>query len=89
MFQDNKNLQRFERLVSGGHIVYATYRIDGKTLYINYVEAPPALRGSGEAGRLMEDITAHARAEGLKLHPICGYAASWLRRHPEHADLMA
>lgn len=87
MFIDNTDLQRFERPV-GAHVVYATYSLDGQTLTINYVEAPPALRGSGEAGRLMADIAAHARAEGLKLFPVCGYAASWLRRHPEHADLL-
>lgn len=83
MFTDNTSQHRFERAV-GDHIVYATYRIDGQTLYINYVEAPPALRGSGEAGKLMEDIVAHAARHDLKLFPICGYAAAWLRRHPEH-----
>jgi predicted GNAT family acetyltransferase len=88
MFINNKNLQRFERPVDG-HIVYAAYRIDGDVLYINYVEAPEALRGHGEAGKLMADIAAYVRTQsGMKIIPICGYAASWLRRHPEHADLL-
>lgn len=88
MFKDNQLQNRFERAV-GDHMVFATYRLEGPTLFINYVEAPPALRGSGEAGKLMADIADHARDKGLKLYPICGYAASWLRRHPEHNDLMA
>ncbi len=88
MITDNPEKQRFERQV-GEHIVFANYRIDDKTLFINYVEAPPALRGSGEAGNLMHDIVNHARVHDFKIYPICGYAASWLRRHPEHADLMA
>ena len=88
MLTDNPEKQRFERTV-GDHVVFADYRLDGKTLFINYVEAPTALRGSGEAGKLMADIVLHAREKGFKLYPICGYAASWLRRHPEHADLMA
>lgn len=88
MFVDNADQGRFERAV-GDHVVFATYRIDGSTLFINHVEAPPALRGSGEAGKLMADIVDHARANNLKLYPICGYAASWLRRHPEHAPYMA
>lgn len=88
MFTDNQEQQRFERQV-GEHTVFATYRIEGSTLFINYVEAPSALRGSGEAGHLMQDIVAYAKTHNLKLYPICGYAASWLRRHPEHAGMMA
>lgn len=89
MFKDNHDLQRFERQV-GEHIVYATYRIDGKTLYINYVEAPEPLRGSGEAGKLMADIMAYVRQQpDMKIIPICSYAASWLRRHGEYHDLLA
>ena len=88
MFTDNQHKQRFERPV-GEHMVFANYRIDGETLFINYVEAPPELRGSGEAGNLMADIVAHARAKGFKLYPICGYAAAWLRRHPDTADVQA
>ncbi len=71
---------RFERKV-GEHIVYANFRNDGTTLFIDYVEAPAALRGSGEAGKLMQDIVEYAGRENLKIVPICGYAAAWLQRH--------
>jgi predicted GNAT family acetyltransferase len=37
----------------------------------------------------MEGVVAHARAEGRKIVPLCGYAAAWMRRHPQHADLLA
>jgi hypothetical protein len=37
----------------------------------------------------MAGVTGFARAENLKIVPICGYAASWLRKHKEHHDLMA
>jgi uncharacterized protein len=33
----------------------------------------------------MEALTGLARREGATIVPICGYAASWLQRHPEHA----
>lgn len=85
---DNTTLSRYE-LVEEGHTAYADYRKDGETLYIKYVFAPEALRGSGAAGRLMAGVTDFARAENLKIIPICGYAASWLRKHKEHHDLMA
>ena len=85
---DNAAAQRFE-LVEEGQTAFADYiRQDGK-LVIPHVESPIALRGAGTAGRLMEGVVAHARAKGVKIVPVCGYAAAWLRRHPEHADLVA
>jgi predicted GNAT family acetyltransferase len=36
----------------------------------------------------MAAIGADARARGLKITPICGYAAAWLRRSPEFRDLV-
>lgn len=50
MINDNIAAKRFELDVSG-EIVFANYRIDDSTLYINYVEAPPNLRGAGAAGK--------------------------------------
>ena len=77
---DNKTAKRFE-LAEEGHTAYADYRIDGTVLHINYVFSPPELRGKGTAGRLMEGIVEAAKADRLEIHPICGYAASWLKRH--------
>lgn len=85
---DNAGRSRFELEVDG-QVVFASYRRMGGRLAITHVEAPPALRGTGAAGRLMEGIAARARAEGVKLTPLCGYAAAWLRRHRQHADLLA
>ena len=86
--RDNPSKGRYE-LDIDGKIVFANYRRDGGTLYIPYVEAPPSLRGTGAAGRLMEGVMEIARAEKLKVVPICGYAASWIRRHRQYHDLLA
>jgi uncharacterized protein len=53
-----------------------------------HVESPPPLRGSGAAGRLMAALSADVRGKGLKVTPICGYAAAWLRRSHEFRDLV-
>jgi hypothetical protein len=85
--EDNKQLHRFE-LIENGLVVFADYRIrDGKYL-LPHVEAEPALRGTGAAGRLMEAIVAHARAEKLILVPRCSYALAWFKRHPDAADVL-
>ena len=78
---------RYELREAGG-LAYADYRREGGALAIPYVHADPALRGSGASGRLMEGVLARARAQGLKVRPICGYAAAYIRRRREHHDLL-
>lgn len=85
---DNAAQRRFELEVDG-QIVFADYRRRDGVLAITHVEAPPSLRGSGAAGRLMEGVMAIARAEAVKVAPLCSYAAAWLRRHRDYDDLVA
>lgn len=73
---------RYEKDVDG-HTVYATIRKKDGVLFIDYVYAPPELRGKGAAGDFMADLMGLANHENLKVKPVCGYAASWLRRHED------
>jgi predicted GNAT family acetyltransferase len=87
-FRDNRDADRFELDVDG-QVAWADYhRRDGR-LVIPHVEAPIPLRGTGASGRLMEQVALAARAEGAKLVPLCSYAAAWMRRHREYADVLA
>lgn len=86
--KDNASRMRFELTVND-QIVFANYRHAGRTLYITHVEAPPALRGKGAASRLMSDVMKIAREQGLKIAPVCSYAALWMDRHAEYRDLVA
>lgn len=85
--RDNAAQGRFE-MDEQGLTSWADYRLAGERLFIDHVEAPPALRGTGASGRLMAAVAAEARARGLRITPICGYAAAWLRRSPEFHDLV-
>ena len=71
---------RFEIDIEG-QTVFADYRLEDKTLYITHVESPPALRGRGAAGQLMQQIIEKTQKETLTVVPICGYAASWIKRN--------
>lgn len=92
-FRDVRTEQRFEQGFTDPEgetrTVFADYAVQGDTRVILHVEAHPALRGSGAAGRFMQALVDHARAEGLKLQPRCSYAVLWHRRHPEYDDLLA
>jgi len=81
----NEALGRYE-LSEQGAVVFADYRRVGDQLFIDHVEAPPQLRGTGAAGRFMEALAAEAKDKRLTLVPICSYAVHWLRTHAELAQ---
>jgi predicted GNAT family acetyltransferase len=84
---DNQAESRFE-LMENGLFAWAEYRVrDGKYV-LPHVEADPPLRGTGAAGRLMQAIVDHARAERLVLVPRCSYARAWFQRHVEAQDVL-
>jgi predicted GNAT family acetyltransferase len=85
--RNNREQSRYE-MEEGGLVSFADYRQQGDRLFVDYVFSPPALRGTGAAGRLMTALAADAREQGLKITPICGYAAAWLRRSHEFRDLV-
>ena len=90
--RDVSDNQRFEQgfVDADGQtrVVFADYAVRGNTRVLLHVEADPALRGTGAAGRFMQALSEHARSEGLKLSPHCGYARTWLSRHPEYRDVV-
>ncbi|QBX37098.1 N-acetyltransferase [Brevundimonas sp. S30B] len=92
-FRDVPSEQRFEQgfADSDGELrrVWADYAVQGRTRVILHVEADPALRGSGASGQFMQALAEHARAEGMKLQPVCGYAVAWLKRHRDYQDVVA
>jgi predicted GNAT family acetyltransferase len=85
---DNVERRRFE-LTEQGLTAFADYRLDGERVIVPHVESPVALRGQGTAGRLMTGLLELLRERGQKIVPICPYAAAFLKRHPQYADLEA
>ena len=86
--RNNTSEHRYE-MDENGMTSWADYRLSGDRLYIDHVESPVPLRGTGASGRLMAAMAADLKAKGLKVTPICGYAAAWLRRSPEFRDLVS
>ncbi|MBI1329318.1 MAG: N-acetyltransferase [Alphaproteobacteria bacterium] len=84
---DNEALSRFE-LAEDGQTAFANYRRHGNVLILPHVESPPALRGKGTAGRLMEGAVGIMRARGDRAIPTCPYAVTWFQRHPGAADVL-
>ncbi|TBR06780.1 MAG: N-acetyltransferase [Lysobacter sp.] len=66
-----------------------TYTLRDGVMTINHTGVPRAIGGRGIAGELVGAAFDHARAKGLRVRPLCSYAAAWSKRHPEVADLLA
>jgi len=80
--------RRFETVVDG-QPCELDYRLDGNVMTITHTGVPAPVEGRGIASALTLAAMQAARAEGWAVVPACAYAASWLRRHPEFADLRA
>ncbi len=85
--RDNTEASRFE-LEENGRLAWAEYRIRDGRYIISHVEADLPLRGTGAAGRLMQQIVDHARTNQLVIVPRCSYARAWFERHPETEDVL-
>lgn len=83
----NPGMNRFETWIDS-YPSRLDYIQDGKNFVITHVGVHPELRGQGVAGRLVEVSLEYARENSLRVIPMCSYAAAYLRRHPEYADLM-
>ncbi|MGE0754653.1 MAG: GNAT family N-acetyltransferase [Alphaproteobacteria bacterium] len=77
---DNKEQSRYEMAV-GDALAIADYRRAGSVMFIDRVFVPDSLRGQGVAGRLMEQVIAHAYKHNLEIHPVCSYAIAYMKRH--------
>lgn len=79
--------QRFEMDTPGG-AAFAAYHRDGDTLIVTHTETPRSVRGRGYGDLLVKGVLDAARAEGLKITPLCSFVAAYMRRHPETQDVL-
>ena len=82
----NPNERRFESYIDN-KLCKLDYIQDGKNFVITHVGVHPDLRGQGVAGKIVEAGLEHAKANTLRVVPMCSYAAAYIRRHPEYAEL--
>ena len=82
----NPEENRFETWVEG-YYYKLDYIQDGKNFVITHVGVHPEIRGQGIAGKIVEASLAYARENSLRVIPMCSYAATYIRRNPQYAEL--
>lgn len=88
--EEHGDAGRYVTRLDGGPEAEMTFRhLEGNRMAIDHTGVPPVYRGQGIAQKLVERGIADARANGVKIVPICSYVAAQFRRHPDWADVLA
>jgi predicted GNAT family acetyltransferase len=87
-FRDNTTLHRYELAVDG-HIAFVRYTRKPGVITFVHTEVPEALAGRGIGGKIARLVLDAARADGVKVVPVCPFIAAWMKKHPEYDDLRA
>lgn len=83
----NEPEKRFEVWIDG-LLSKLDYIKDGKNFVITHVGVHPELRGQGLAGKITRAGLEFAKTNSLRVVPMCSYAAAYIRRNPQYAELM-
>lgn len=84
----NPEARRFEACVDGA-LCRADYRMAGDVMHIVHTEVPRRFEGRGLSGQVVQAALDYARANGLRVVPVCGYVRAYMRRHADTQDLLA
>ena len=85
---DNPAELRYELEVDGTLAGILRYRTEPGLVVLVHTDVDPAFEGRGLGGRLVAGALDDIRARGLRVVPLCPFAAAYIRRHPEYADLV-
>ena len=78
------------RLHVDGHVAEMTFsRAGAHMIIIDHTEVPEALRGRGVGDRLVARAVHDAREQGFLIFPLCPFAASRFRKHPDYRDVLS
>jgi predicted GNAT family acetyltransferase len=78
---------RFVARLPEGDAVLAYQLTASGHMDIRSTYVPPAARGRGTGGALVEAALNYARAERRSVIPTCWYVGTWVAGHPEFRDV--
>jgi predicted GNAT family acetyltransferase len=83
----NTAAKRFE-ISLDGKIAFSKYLLVGEKIIIEHTEVPVELEGKGIASLIVRTALDYARAQKLKVMPLCPFTAGFIHRHPEYQDMV-
>jgi predicted GNAT family acetyltransferase len=83
---DSPERHRYELEIEG-LTAFVRYRRLPGAIRLIHTEVPEELAGRGLGSRLARHVLEAARAEGLRVVPVCPFIAAWMKKHPAYDDL--
>ncbi|MFW0788619.1 GNAT family N-acetyltransferase [Gordonia sp. CPCC 205333] len=71
----------------GERVGYVDYVAEVEQIVLTHTVVPERYAGQGIAGQLVKFVLDDVRASGKRIVPVCTYVRSFIKRHPEYADL--
>jgi predicted GNAT family acetyltransferase len=85
---DNPDELQYEAHVNGELAGSLMYRERPGGLVFLHTEVAEGFEGHGVGGRLVAGALDDIRERGLSVTVFCRFAAAYIQRHPEYADLV-
>jgi hypothetical protein len=86
--RDNPQGNRYELVLDDTVVGEIVYRLQPGAVVRLHTEVSDELEGQGLGAQLVAGALDDIRARGLRIVPLCPFVSSYLRRHPEYADLV-
>jgi predicted GNAT family acetyltransferase len=86
---DNRDESRYEAHLDGELAGWIVYEEQPGGIVLIHTQVVDEFEGRGVGGRLVAGALDDIRARGLQVTPRCTFAAGYIERNPEHADLVA
>jgi predicted GNAT family acetyltransferase len=87
--EDGKTKGRYVATMDGikgeGELTFS--KVNPQLIIADHTEVPDVFRGKGVARALAQRLVDDARAQGVKIIPLCPYVNAERRKHPDWADV--
>lgn len=86
--QNNEDQSRYELVADDAVAGFVEYRDAGDKVELTHTEVDPSYEGQGLASQLARAVLDSLHNEERSLIPSCNFINSYLKRHPEYAELV-
>ena len=80
--------RRFVLTDRGADLAHLEYVVRDGVWFITHTFTEPAARGRGLAAQVTRAALDAARAEHVKVRPVCPFVVDYVAAHPEFADVV-
>src|SRR5262245_4686090 len=87
--RDVPERHRYELRVGDEVAGISVYRLGDGVMVFEHTEVDAAYEGRGLGSRLAKSALDDVRSRGLRIRIECPFIRTYIRRHPEYADLRA